>query len=115
MLTNFNIQVGQINLYPNAISYSYEHFLQALNGQQGINGNLIQGMTSSRNSLVDYNNNYKYIVVNLDRKLPEKNENVANSLGVSGVLSSLKRMTFHCFIEKYKTITINIESGARVA
>ena len=113
MLTNFNVQVGQINLYPNSISFSYEHFLQELNGQQGLNGNLIQGSTSSRISLTDYNNNYKYIVINLDRKLPE-NEDVAQSLGVSGVLSSLKDITFHCFIEQYKSMVVNVETGARV-
>jgi hypothetical protein len=114
MISNFNVQVGQINLYPNAISYSYEQFLQEMNGQYGINGNMIQGSTSSRISLVDYNNNYHYIVVNLDRKLPE-NELTSQSLGVSGTLESRKDMSFMCFVEKYKTITINIENGARVS
>jgi hypothetical protein len=113
MISNFNVQVGQINLYPNAISYSYEQFLQEMNGQYGINGNMIQGSTSSRISLVDYNNNYHYIVVNLDRKLPE-NELTSQSLGVSGTLESRKDMSFMCFVERYKTITINIENGARV-
>jgi hypothetical protein len=112
-LSNFNVKVGGVNHYEaNSVEYDYEYFLQELNGQQGINANQTQGLCSSRISLQDYNNNYHYIVVNLDRKLKE-NEDVAQSLAVIGTIDSELPVTFHCYIERYKTIVINTESGAR--
>jgi len=114
-LNNFNVYIGAIPLYETStFNYDYEQFLLELNGQQGINSNLTQGLVSSRISLQDFNNNYHYIVVNLDRKLPE-NENTSQSLSVSGSLSSLKNITFYCFIERYKTISIDVETGAIIA
>lgn len=113
-LSNFNVKVGNINLYDShTIQYDYEYFLQELNGQQGINANLTNGLVSSRISLQDFNNNYHYIVVNLDRKLPE-NEDVSQSLSVIGTVDSLQDITFHCYIERYKTIVIDTESGAKL-
>jgi len=114
-LSNFNVYIGGVPLYESStFQYDYEQFLLELNGQQGINSNLTQGLVSSRISLQDFNNNYHYIVVNLDRKLPE-NENTSQSLSVSGKLESLKNMTFDCFIERYKTLSIDVETGAIVA
>jgi hypothetical protein len=113
-LENFNVKVGGVNLYEShSIQYDYEYFLQELNGQQGINANLTNGLVSSRISLQDFNNNYHYIVVNLDRKLPE-NEDVAQSLSVIGTITSKLGVTFHCYIERYKTIVIDTESGAKL-
>jgi hypothetical protein len=114
-IDNFNAYVGGVPLYENSTTrYDYEKFLLELNGQQGINANLTQGLVSSRISLEDFNNNYHYIVVNLDRKLPE-NENTSQSLLVSGQLKCEKPIMFYCFIERYKTISIDVESGAVVA
>jgi hypothetical protein len=114
-LSNFNVYIGGVPLYESStFQYDYEQFLLELNGQQGINSNLTQGLVSSRISLQDFNNNYHYIVVNLDRKLPE-NENTSQALSVSGRLDSLKPITFNCFIERYKTIAIDVETGAIVA
>lgn len=114
-IDNFNVKVGGVNLYEShSIQYDYEYFMNELNGQQGLNANMTQGLVSSRISLQDYNNNYHYIVVNLDRKLKE-NEDVAQSLSVIGTISSELPVTFHCYIERYKTIVIDTESGARVS
>ena len=113
-IDNFNCKVGGINLYEsNSMQYDYEYFLHEMNGQQGINANLTQGMVSSRISLQDWQNNYKYLVVNLDRKLPET-EDVAQSLAVIGRLTSKLAVTFHCYIERYKSIVVDCESGARL-
>lgn len=109
-ISNFNCQVGNINLYANPITYSYEQFLLEMNGQQGVNANLTPGICSGRISLTDYNNNYHYIVVNLERRKPEL-ENTLQSLQVQGTLDSPKEMTIYCFVEYYKTIVIDVETG----
>lgn len=111
-INNFNVYVGGVPLYENAsMTYDYEKFLLEMNGQYGINGNLVNGLCSSRISLEDFNNNYCYYVVNLDRKL-EENENTRQSLLISGNLVCEKPVHLHCFIERYKQIKVDVETGS---
>jgi hypothetical protein len=57
VITNFNCSINNVNLFPNDISYSYDHFLQQLNGQHGINPHQVTGLVSSRINMVEYQNN----------------------------------------------------------
>jgi hypothetical protein len=99
VLGSFNCSVSNNNLYPNDVNYSYDNFLQNLNGQTGLHSNLVKGLVSSRINLNDFQNNYHYIVVDLSARLPQF-DMVSNSIGVRDKLISPKDITFHCFIEK---------------
>lgn len=114
IVNNFNVAVGGINIYPNPILWSYEQFKTEMDGQFALNGNQISGSCASRISLQDYINNYGYIVINLNRKL-DQDESVLSSIAVSGTLLSQKDMSFYCFIEYTKKITIDVSDGTRVA
>lgn len=114
VLTGFNCSIANNNIYPNDISYSYDHFLQSLNGSTGLNANLVNGMVSSRINLTDFQNNYHYIVCDLSRRLPEF-DMVSVSIRVRGQLKSPKAMEFHCFIEKEKIIEIDTMTGALIS
>jgi hypothetical protein len=111
-ISQFQTLIGGVNVYPSAISYGYEHFITEMNNN-GLNANLVSGMTSSRISYVDYINNYHYIVVDLSRRSPE-DEFTSQSIQVQGQISSLKDVVFHCFITKQKTMAIDVMTGARL-
>ncbi len=111
VVTNFNCSINNVNLFPNDISYSYDHFLQQLNGQHGINANQVTGLVSSRINLVDFQNNYHYLVVDLSRRLPEQ-DLISSSIKVRGNVASRKSIEFHCFIETEKIIEIDVLTGA---
>jgi hypothetical protein len=114
VISGFNCSIANNNIYPNDITYSYDHFLQSLNGSTGLNANLVNGMVSSRINLTDYQNNYHYIVCDLSRRLPEF-DMVSVSIRVRGVLQSPKKMEFHCYIEKEKIIEIDTMTGALIS
>jgi hypothetical protein len=114
VLGSFNCIVSNMNLYPNDVTYSYDNFLQNLNGQTGINSNLIKGLVSSRINLNDFQNNYHYIVVDLSRRLPQF-DMVSNSIGVRGKLVSPKDIVFHCFIEKERVVEVDVMTGALIS
>jgi hypothetical protein len=114
VLTQFNCSISSNNVYPNDITYSYDNFLQNLNGQTGINSNLVNGLVSSRINLIDFQNNYHYIVVDLSRRLPEF-DMVSNSIRVRGALQSPKNIVFHCYIEKERIIEVDIMTGALIS
>ena len=113
IVTNFNCQIANINIYPNDINYSYDHYLQELNGQSGVNANMVNGLVSSRINLVDFENNYGYIVCDLSRRMPEQ-DLISVSIRVRGTVQSPLQIDFHAFIEKEKIIEIDVMTGALI-
>ena len=113
ILTNFNCSVASTNMYQNDITYSFDHYLQSLNGSTGINSNLISGMCSSRINMVDFQNNYHYVVVDLSRTTPDKVD-IAKNVKVRGTIQSLKDVVFHCFIEKENYVEIDVMTGVLI-
>lgn len=114
VITGFNCSIANNNIYPNDIQYSYDHFLQSLNGSTGVNANLVSGLVSSRINLSDFQNNYHYIVCDLSRRLPEF-DMVSVSIRVRGNVQSPKKLEFHCFIEKEKIIEVDTMTGALIS
>ena len=113
ILENFQVQVANQNIYSNAINYSYDMFLQEMNGKYGLESSIFPGVSSSMISLQDYIENYGYIVVDLKRKYTE-DDSTPLSIQISGRLKSLKNMDFYCFIETEKTMTISLATGQRL-
>lgn len=113
IITGFNCAISNNNIYPNDINYSYDHYLQELNGMTGINANLVNGLCSSRINLTDFQNNYHYLVCDLSRRLPEL-DMTSCSISVRGTVQSPKTLEIHCFIEKEKVIEIDVMTGALI-
>lgn len=113
VLTNFNCSINNQNLYPNDIQYSYDHYLQNLNGQHGLSANQISGLVSSRINMVDFQNIYSYFVVDLSRRLPEQ-DLISSSIKIRGKVASPLSLEFHCFIEVEKIIELDCLTGALI-
>jgi hypothetical protein len=113
LLTNFNVQLGGLNVYQNNKSYSYETFLDEVAGKFGIEGNQTTGLCSSRISLKDYTNNYGYLVCDISRRSVE-DETTPISLQVSGKVESLLPLDMFFYTEIQKSITIDLRTGQQV-
>lgn len=113
IISNFNCQIANVNLFPNDITYTYDTYLQQLNGQSGLNANLVNGLVSSRINMTDFQNNYHYIVCDLSRRSSDL-DLVAVNIRVRGRVSSPKNIDFHCFIERERIIEIDVMTGALI-
>jgi hypothetical protein len=113
ILTNFNCSVASTNMYQNDINYSFDHYLQSLNGSSGINSNIVSGLCSSSINMIDFQNNYHDVIVDLSRTTPDKID-VAKNVKVRGLLQSNRDMIFHCFIEKENYIEIDSMTGVLI-
>lgn len=113
IISSFNCAISNVNIFPNDISYDYDHYLQELNGQTGVNGNIVNGLVSSRINLVDFQNNYHYIVCDLSRRTTAQ-DLTAVSVRVRGQVSSPKKLEIHAFIEREKIIEIDVMTGALI-
>lgn len=112
-LYNFNIQISGQNAIYNNQRYTYEAFLQQLNGQNAINGNLVDGLGSSLISQLDFENKYCYYYVNVERQLPIE-RSVPKSVVLQGVNASAFAVDYYVFLEYGQQLSLNVLLGARV-
>lgn len=111
LFENFQVRIDDNTVYSNPVSYTYEQYLLEQAGRFGINNNLVPGLCSSRLSKTDFETNYGYYVVDLQKR-ESAYDNVNHSVALQGKLVSAKDVTLHCFIEYDKTISINVVTGA---
>jgi hypothetical protein len=112
-IKDFNVQLSGSNVYQQNISYTYESFLNELNGKFGVNANMEADLCSSLLNMEDYNSNYGYIVVDLSRRYSH-DENTPLSVQISGIIESAKELDLLCFITYSKSIAINLLTGQKV-
>lgn len=112
-IKDFNVQLSGSNVYHQNIEFKYEHFLNELSGNYGVNGNL-DTICSSQISMKDYNSNFGYIVVDLSRKY-DFDKKTPLSVQIKGHIESNLALDFLCYIEETKEITIDIHTGAKIA
>jgi hypothetical protein len=114
ILENFQVQISNQNVYANPINYSYDHFLQEMNGKYGLESSFVYGASSSRISMRDFVETYGYIVVDLKRKY-SSDESVKLSVSISGKVKSARNLDLYCFFEQERTMTIDIATGQRLS
>ena len=113
MINNFNVVVSGQNILYNNQRYTYENFIQQLNGQNAINGNLVDGMGSSLISQVDFENTYCYYYVDVSRCLPIE-VGVSKSVNIIGQNMSVKDLDLYVFLSYECSVSIDILAGSRL-
>lgn len=112
-LTNFNVQVSGQNAIYNVEKYSFEQFNNQLYGQNSVNGGLTDGLTSGLIGRKEFDMEYCYYYVNVERMLPAE-ETVPKSIQILGTNLSSRAIDLYCFIEYGMEIKIDAMTGARV-
>jgi hypothetical protein len=112
-LTNFNIQVSGQNAIYNLQRYTFEQFNNQLYGQNAVNGGLTDGLTSGLVGRQDFDMEYCYYYVNVERMLPVE-MSVPKSVQILGQNLSGKALDFYVFVEYGVEIQIDALTGARV-
>lgn len=113
LLTNFNVVVAGQNMIYNTERYSYEQFMNQLQGANAVNADMTDGLTSSLIDKLGFENEYAYYYVDCSRMLPVE-EAVPKSVSIIGTNSCAKDLQFFCFIEYGVQVSIDVLTGARV-
>lgn len=112
-INNFNVVIsGQNSLY-NSQRYTYEEFLNQLNGQNGVNGSQIDGMSSGLISQYDFESSYNYYYVNVERCLPME-KGVSKSVNIIGQNMSAFNVDLYVFVSYGVSVSLNLYTGQRV-
>lgn len=114
-LSNFNVVISGQNAVYNSQRYTYEAFLNQLNGQNSINGNQMDGLGSGLISQMDFENCYNHYYVNVERCLPiEKGVSKSVSIVGQNMCAAGVALDLYVFVEYGVSVSINILLGSRV-
>ena len=112
-ITNFNVVVAGQNMIYNTQKYTYEQYLNQLQGCNSVNANLVNGLTSSLVSQYDFDNSYCFYYVNCSRMLPV-DEAVPKSVQIQGQNLSSLPVQYIVFIEYGVQVSVDVLTGSRV-
>jgi hypothetical protein len=112
-ITNFNVQISGQNAIYNLQKYNFEQFNNQLYGQNAVNGGLTDGLTSGLVGRQEFDMQYCYYYVNVERMLPVE-ESVPKSVQIIGQNLSSKTCDYYVFVEYGVSIAIDALTGARV-
>lgn len=112
-LGNFNVQISGQNAIYNMQRYTFEQFNNQLYGQNAVNGGLTDGLTSGLINFMDFQNEYCYYYVNVERMLPVE-QSVPKSVQILGTNYSTENLNLWVFVEYGVEVSIDILTGARV-
>ena len=112
-LNNFNVVISGQNAIYNSQRYTYEEFLNQLNGQNGVNGGQVDGMSSGLISQFDFESSYNYYYVNVERCLPME-KGVSKSVNIIGQNQSEFAIDLYVFVLYGCSVNLNLFTGQRV-
>jgi len=112
-ISNFNVQISGQNAIYNLQKYNFEQFNNQLYGINSVNGGLTDGLTSGLVGRQEFDMEYCYYYVNVERMLPVE-ESVPKSVQIIGQNLSAKICDYYVFVEYGVQISIDALTGARV-
>lgn len=112
-LTNFQVYLSGMPLFPTPVAYDYRQFVEQA-GRTGLNYNLVEGLSSGLIGLDEWQNNYRYYVTDLHQGL-ESEDDVTKNIQVSFTSQSAQALRMYCFVEYERVLELNILSSSVVS
>lgn len=109
-LKDYNVQLAGVNVYTSNFQYDFEAFRNELARANGINGGLVDGLTSGLIGHEDFLINKRYYVTDLSRRIKAEDA-VPKSIQISGTNISAVPITLFVFLEFERNVSIQLDSG----
>jgi hypothetical protein len=103
----FQVNVGGKSLFPNYMNYTFEHWIEQVNGFRSINGNQSDTLESSLISKKDWETLYRYYVASWVLESP----NDSFSITISGMNNSALAADYDIFVISRRECVVDAESG----
>ena len=94
--------------------YGFEEFLQEIRGSNSINGGSALGLSSGLLSQNDWENGYRFVYVDLSRRMSQSNDDISRSIQVSFTNSAAYAADFFFLIGYEKQIVLSTSTGALI-
>jgi len=113
LISNFQCTIAGQNMNYNTQKYAFEQFMNNLQGCNAVNGDLIDGLTSSLIDQTAFEQEYVYFYTNCSRMM-EVDEAVPKSVQISGTNMSTQEVSYIVFVEYGVQVAVDVLTGARV-
>ena len=113
-LQQFNILLSGVNLFLENEDYDFQAFAHQLKSSNQLNGGLTTGLGSGLIGKREFEGLYRYYYGNASRSLPSE-EGISRSVQIVGKNASEVSVSLMVFVEFKREMTIDIQTGARVA
>lgn len=108
-IRSFQVQLSNSNIFQRNLDYDFEEFAEEVSECNAINGGLDTGLTSGQVDVRKWENNYRYYVANLSRRLA--GDNTPKSITLQGINATLFSTDYYIFIEYERQFSLNVETG----
>jgi len=112
-LQQFNILLSGVNLFLENKEYDFQAFSHQLASSNQLNGGLTTGLGSGLIGKFEFENLYRYYYGNASRSLPSE-EGVSRSVQIVGKNASAQQISLMVFVCFKRSMTVDIQTGARV-
>lgn len=109
-LSNFNIQLGGVNLFQQNEIYDFQQFQDELSRIFAINGGCTVGLANGLLSQYDFDNSYRFYVGDLTR-IPVQDRAYSKSISIVGTNATNVNLTLLCFVMYEKRVWIQTDNG----
>ena len=113
-ISNLNILVSGQTIYQSNLVYGFEQFLEEVRGSNALNGGLPLGLSSGLLSQNDWENGFRFVYVDLSRRISQANDDTSRSIQVSFKNSAAYMADFNYIISYEKECTISTSTGALI-
>ena len=113
-ISNLNILVSGQNIYQSNYNYGFEEWLQEVRGSNSLNGGIPLGLSSGLLSQNDWENGYRFIYVDLSRRMSQANDDISRSIQVQFTNASTYCTDYYFIIGYEKSITISTSTGSLI-
>jgi hypothetical protein len=113
-ITNLNVLVSGQTIYQSNYTYGFESWLQEVRGSNALNGGISLGLSSGLLSQNDWENGYRFIYVDLSRRISQPNDDISRSLQVIFTNSASYAMDYFYIVGYEKSITISTSTGSLI-
>ena len=113
-ITNLNVLVSGQNIYQSNYTYGFEEWLNEVRGSNAINGGVSLGLSSGLLSQNDWENGYRFIYVDLSRRVSQPNDDISRSIQVIFTNSANTAMDYFMIVGYEKQLTISTSTGSLI-
>jgi hypothetical protein len=110
-ITNFNVLLSGRAIFQTDVQYDWDLFQNEVARSDALTGGIETGLTSGLLSKYDWDNAYRYYVVDLSRR-DKSEDSVPLSVQVRGKSLNAVALKLYCFISYKRSITLDLATGS---
>lgn len=109
-LADFGVTMGGKEVLQSKVTYSFEHFIENFYETGKVNGGLGKPVFNGLIGKNDWENNYRYYVVDLSRGM-EEDDQTPRDIRLTARNDNLVPIDLYCFVFQTKKFVVNVGTG----